>query len=89
MRYPGRYTFKQGDTLTEVIDRAGGLTDQAFPQGSVFLREDLREREQEQLEALRTRLQNDISLLAFRSAGSVEGGSNILETQRGWPGCAG
>lgn len=31
MRYPGAYTFRDGETLKEVIERAGGLTDNAFP----------------------------------------------------------
>ena len=46
--FPGVYAFDKGETLTSVIQRAGGFTDEAFAGGSVFLRESLREREQEE-----------------------------------------
>jgi protein involved in polysaccharide export with SLBB domain len=67
-RFPGRYSIKRGETLKSVIARAGGLTDFAFPQGSVFTREDLREREQKQLDMLADRVQNDLATLALQGA---------------------
>ena len=36
---PGVYTVRRGERLSEVISRAGGLTRQAYPYGSVFTRE--------------------------------------------------
>ena len=42
VRYPGEYTFRDGETLRDVLKRAGGLTDNAFPRGAVFTREKLR-----------------------------------------------
>ncbi len=42
VRFPGRYSIKRGDTLRSVIERAGGLTEFAFPEGSVFTREELK-----------------------------------------------
>jgi len=79
--YPGRYSFKLGDTLASVIERAGGLTERAFPEGSIFLREELRVREQQQLESLRTRLESDLAQLAVQAAGSVDGGPSVLDAQ--------
>jgi polysaccharide biosynthesis/export protein len=39
VRFPGRYTLKsRTERLTEVIDRAGGLTNEAYPEGVVFYR---------------------------------------------------
>ena len=38
VRYPGQYTFRDGETLKEVLERAGGLTANAFPKGAVFSR---------------------------------------------------
>ena len=52
VRFPGSYAIRRGETLKSVVDRAGGLTPYAFPQGSVFTRESLRKREQEQLDLL-------------------------------------
>jgi len=48
---PGIYTIADGEKLSSVLERAGGLTDRAFPKGSVFTRASLRKIEQEQLDA--------------------------------------
>jgi len=48
---PGIYTIADGEKLSSVLERAGGLTDRAFPKGSVFTRASLRRIEQEQLDA--------------------------------------
>jgi polysaccharide export outer membrane protein len=68
VKFPGNYSFNIGDTLTSVIERAGGLTQHAFPEGGIFLREELKEREQEQLDFLRTRLESDLATLAIKTA---------------------
>jgi hypothetical protein len=44
------------------------MTAYAFPEGSVFTREDLRVREQEQLDMLNDRMERDVTLLALQSA---------------------
>ena len=67
VRFPGTYPVKRGETLRSVMQRAGGLTDLAFPEGSIFLREGLREKEQERIEQLAVRLQSDIAVLALQS----------------------
>ncbi len=67
VRFPGTYPVKRGETLHSVMQRAGGLTDLAFPEGSIYLREDLREKEQERIEQLATRLQSDIGVLALQA----------------------
>jgi protein involved in polysaccharide export with SLBB domain len=68
VRFPGQYSIKRGETLKSVITRAGGLTEYAFPDGSIFSREELKKREQEQLDLLATRLQNDLVTLALQGA---------------------
>lgn len=40
-KYPGVYSLKAGDTLQDILDRAGGLTDESFPIGAVFTREEV------------------------------------------------
>ena len=42
VRFPGSYAIRRGETLKSVIERAGGLTNFAFPEGSVFTREGCR-----------------------------------------------
>ena len=68
--FPGSYPFQTGETLSSVLERAGGLTAQAFSGGSLFLRQDLAEREAQQLEDLATRIENDITARAMASVDS-------------------
>jgi polysaccharide biosynthesis/export protein len=77
VRFPGKYPIHQGETLHQVMLRAGGFTETAFPDGAVFIREDLKKREKDQIELLATRLQNDLaalSLEAVASSAAVAGG---------------
>ncbi|PMN93501.1 SLBB domain-containing protein [Enterovibrio norvegicus] len=50
VRFPGTYAVSKGDTLQDIIKRAGGLTEFANPQGAIFTREALRLQEQKLLE---------------------------------------
>jgi protein involved in polysaccharide export with SLBB domain len=68
VRFPGTYPVKRGETLHSVMQRAGGLTELAFPEGSIFLREDLRRKEQERIAQLATRLESDIAALALQAS---------------------
>jgi len=70
VRFPGRYDIKRGETLVSVLARAGGLTPYAFPEGSVFTREELKRREQEQMDQLANRMQTDIAALAVAGVAS-------------------
>lgn len=65
VRFPGTYIIKRGETLRSVIERAGGLTDLAFPQGAVFTRMELKRQEQEQLDRLAERMKTDIAEMAL------------------------
>jgi polysaccharide biosynthesis/export protein len=79
VRFPGRYPIARGETLRSVVARAGGLTQLAFPNGSVFTREFLKDRERRQMKALADRLRQDLSSLALQSAqssGPVAGGAS-------------
>lgn len=73
VRFPGTYSIRRGETLKSVVQRAGGLTSFAFPEGSVFTREGLRRREQEQMDLLADRMQRDLTILALQSAATTPG----------------
>jgi polysaccharide export outer membrane protein len=75
VQFPGRYTIEPGEKMTSVLARAGGLTTLAFPEGSVFLREDLKEREREQIDRLVTRLETDLATMMLRAgqAAAIQG----------------
>jgi protein involved in polysaccharide export with SLBB domain len=74
--FPGTYPIRQGETLTSVLERAGGLTSFAFAEGSVFTRVAAREAEETQLETLARRLEAELASLAL----SEQGSSNALTT---------
>src|ERR1022692_996133 len=72
VRFPGKYPIHQGETLHSVLLRAGGFTDVAFPYGAVFVREELKKREKDQLELLANRMQSDLAALSLEAvAGSA------------------
>jgi polysaccharide biosynthesis/export protein len=68
VKYPGRYLIHRGETMRQVMERAGGLTDLAFVRGSVFTRRELKERERKQIERLATRMQSDVAQLSLQTA---------------------
>ena len=80
VRYPGQYTIRDGETLRDVIKRAGGLTDNAFPEGAVFTREKLRQLEAQRLREAEERLQGD--LVGVQLEGDDFGGENAKRTQQ-------
>ena len=51
VRFPGTYTFRRGERLSEVLTRAGGFTPRAFPRGAVFTRASVRAIQEERLKA--------------------------------------
>jgi polysaccharide export outer membrane protein len=73
VRFPGNYPIQRGETLRSVLGRAGGLTSLAFPQGSIFTRVELREREQLQIDRLAERLQSDLASAALQAAAASQG----------------
>ncbi|WP_448213072.1 SLBB domain-containing protein [Colwellia sp. MEBiC06753] len=58
--FPGKYTIQRGETLGQLIERAGGFTEFAYPEGSVFTREKLKQLELQNIlkvsESLRTEI---------------------------------
>ncbi|MDH3578250.1 MAG: SLBB domain-containing protein [Gammaproteobacteria bacterium] len=80
VRFPGQYRVRHGETLAEVVQRAGGFTENAFVEGAVFLRESLKEQEQEQIENLARRMEADLATLSLQTAAA--GGSDTLSTGR-------
>lgn len=57
---PGTYAITKDETLSSLIARAGGLTAYADPNAAIFLREELRQREQVLLDEYRERLEREI-----------------------------
>jgi polysaccharide export outer membrane protein len=76
VRFPGRYPIHRGETLKAVLQRAGGFTDIAFPEGAVYIREELKQREKDLLDLLVNRMQSDLAALTLESISSSVATSN-------------
>lgn len=50
VKFPGEYVISPEETISSVIDRAGGFTSQAYLPGTVFTRVSVKQREQQELE---------------------------------------
>jgi polysaccharide export outer membrane protein len=70
VRFPGKYPIHRGETLSSVLHRAGGFTDLAFPDGTIFVREELKKREKDEIEVLTSRLRGDLAALTLESVAS-------------------
>lgn len=61
VKFPGEYKIKRGETLAELVARAGGLNEWAYPEAAVFTREELKALEAQRLKELRSKLEAEIA----------------------------
>ncbi|MFH4591628.1 SLBB domain-containing protein [Vibrio alginolyticus] len=80
VRFPGTYTVRQGETLSELLDRAGGLTEFAHPQGAIFTREALRLQEQKLLNQYAADMRKETAKKTFRADSNM--GSVISDPEK-------
>jgi protein involved in polysaccharide export with SLBB domain len=69
--HAGIYSVEPGETLRDVVERAGGLTSNAYLYGSEFLRESTQRLQQERLNEYVNSLEHDIELAAGNASGSI------------------
>jgi polysaccharide biosynthesis/export protein len=70
VRFPGKYPIHRGETLKSLLERAGGFTETASPEGAVYIREELKQREKDLLDLLVNRMQSDLAALTLESISS-------------------
>ncbi|GLR04695.1 OtnA protein [Vibrio hyugaensis] len=80
VRFPGTYTVRQGETLGELLERAGGLTEFAHPQGAIFTREALRLQEQKLLNQYAADMRAETAKKTFRADSNL--GSVISDPEK-------
>ena len=78
VRFPGVYSIDRGERLSHLLQRVGGVTDDAFAQGALFLRTELRRREQENLRRFADRFETELASVAL---GSQEGSQRLATGQ--------
>ncbi len=64
--HPGIYTVRKGESLSQLVRRAGGLTDQAYPYGSIFTRERVRLVEEQALRRVAREINSALTVAAAR-----------------------
>ncbi|MCF2848065.1 SLBB domain-containing protein [Pseudoalteromonas sp. PAST1] len=68
VKFPGIYTIRRGETLTNLLERAGGFSEFAEPNAAIFTRESIRQQEQKQLAKLAEDLRRDIATKSFEKS---------------------
>lgn len=69
--FPGRYLIRDGETIADVISRAGGFTNFAYPDAAVFLRPSVAQQQLREIKRLETRLEKDLSIAMASKAMSA------------------
>ncbi|MEM7432709.1 MAG: SLBB domain-containing protein [Pseudomonadota bacterium] len=80
VNFPGVFRIQRGETLSNLIARAGGITDEAFAEGAVFLRESLKTQEREQMLMLAKRVEAD--LIALSLSADTDANKETAATQQ-------
>ncbi|WP_157051644.1 SLBB domain-containing protein [Agarivorans gilvus] len=75
VKFPGTYVLERGETLGDLLKRAGGLSTYAHIDGAVFTREALRLREQEQIDSYAESIRQEVAKKSLRKSGSNFGSS--------------
>lgn len=79
VRFPGSYGFKDGERLSSVLRRAGGLLPTAYPLGAVLVRAQVRDLEQSSRDELIRQIETSSAAarLSPSLSGSSEGGGTL------------
>ncbi|QBJ64280.1 SLBB domain-containing protein [Pseudoalteromonas sp. DL-6] len=68
VKFPGTYTIRRGESLSNLLERAGGFSEFAATNAAVFTRQSIKKQEQQQLARLSTELRRDIASKSFQSS---------------------
>lgn len=68
VKFPGTYAFGRGETLRDVIARAGGFTEQAHVAAAVLTREAIRKQEVEYIERISDDMRKELASMSIRSS---------------------
>lgn len=74
---PGIYQVSEGETLTTLIDRIGGLTSSAYLYGAEFSRDEVRKKQQDELERLADYVERNAQTSAGQQAQNALSGQGV------------
>ena len=75
--FPGRYTIRRGETLSDIITKAGGFTDFAHQESSVFTRVKLKKLEKENLVKLSDDLRVEMASKSLSDSNFTQSNAEI------------
>lgn len=78
----GIYRAEPGETLREIVTRAGGLTPKAYLYASVFTRESTRIEQQKRIEDAANQMERDLSAESAKAGGAATAEESTLITQQ-------
>jgi len=67
-KFPGTYTIRRGETLSNLLERAGGFSNFAEQNAAIFTRLSVKQQEQQQLARLATELRRDVASKSFQDS---------------------
>lgn len=77
VKNPGRYDLIAGDKVSDLIERAGGLTRQAYPDGAIFSRESERRAEESRFRAAARDLERALAISLEKDGGKSPNATQI------------
>jgi protein involved in polysaccharide export with SLBB domain len=93
VRFPGEYRIVRGERLADLLKRAGGLTDTAYPFGTVYLRRSAAALEEESFRRTADQIESQLLLAMSRNSAApkldpaaftvTQGFIRTLKTQKG------
>ena len=81
-KFPGIYTLENGDTILDLINKAGGITRNAYTEGAVFTRKSIAKIEKEKLSDLIPKIESELKILLIPKDESDEKNA-IIEIRAG------
>ncbi|WP_137222147.1 SLBB domain-containing protein [Shewanella sp. MEBiC00475] len=71
VKFPGTYNIRRGEKLSDVVARAGGFTEFAYPSAAVFVRESVRMQEELEIKKLADQLRRDLATRGVSKDGAT------------------
>lgn len=77
VRFPGSYGFHEGEHLSSVLRRAGGLLPTAYPTGAVLVRDQVRDLQQQSRDELVRQIETNSAAARLSPAAAANAGATL------------
>lgn len=84
VRFPGEYKIIRGEHLLDLLKRAGGLTDVAYPYGAIYLRKSVAALEEEEFRRSADQLENSLLAAVAHTTATTRADSTLFTSAQGF-----